>query len=50
MAGKVVAILRHRALREELSERAKSEVDLPRFGLDEPARRTRASYDTAMGR
>lgn len=50
MAAKVVALLRHRALREELSERGRSEVDLPRFGLDEPARRTRASYHAAMGR
>ncbi len=50
MTNKVVAILRHRVLREELSERGRMELCLPRFSLDLPARLTRAAYHAAMGR
>ncbi len=49
MTDKVVAILRHRVLRAELSDRGRLELDLPRFGLDEPARRTAESYRRALG-
>lgn len=47
MTNKVVAILRHGALRQELSERGRVEVSLPRFTLEEPARLTAASYAAA---
>jgi glycosyltransferase involved in cell wall biosynthesis len=48
IANKVVAILRHRALREELSRKGREELALPRFGLAEPARLTESSYRRAI--
>jgi glycosyltransferase involved in cell wall biosynthesis len=48
MTNKVVAILRHDALRQELREEGRREVALPRFGLDQPARFTRESYVRAV--
>lgn len=48
MTTKVVAVLRHAALRGELSRRGSEELRLPRFGLDEPARRTREVYARAL--
>jgi glycosyltransferase involved in cell wall biosynthesis len=44
MADQVVALLRHRELWDEMRERSRAEIAEPRFGLDEPARRTAASY------
>jgi len=44
MTDKVVALLKHRVLRRELSERGRAELGLPRFTLAEAARRTIASY------
>jgi glycosyltransferase involved in cell wall biosynthesis len=48
MTEKVVAMLKHRALRRELADRGREEVRSPRFTLDEPARLTRAVYGRAM--
>ena len=48
MTNKVVAILKYPGLRDELSERGRHEVSLPRFALDEPARMTGASYRHAV--
>ncbi len=48
MTDKVVAILKYPGLRDELSERGRHEVSLPRFTLDEPARLTGASYRQAL--
>ncbi|HEX9893609.1 MAG TPA: glycosyltransferase family 4 protein [Gemmatimonadales bacterium] len=48
MTNKVVAILRHDTLRQELAEGGRRELELPRFGLDEPARRTAESYARAL--
>ncbi len=48
MADQVVALLRHPELWQELHERSKAEIAEPRFGLDEPARRTATSYRTAL--
>lgn len=44
MADQVVALLRHPALWDEMHERSQAEIAEPRFGLDEPARRTATSY------
>ncbi len=48
MTDKVVAILKYPGLRDELSERGRHEVSLPRFALDEPARLTAAVYRHAL--
>ncbi|MGE0441285.1 MAG: glycosyltransferase family 4 protein [Gemmatimonadales bacterium] len=48
IANKVVALLRHRVLRQELSARGREELALPRFGLAEPARLTETSYRRAL--
>lgn len=48
MTNKVVAILKHPPLRDELSERGRHEVTLPRFTLEEPARLTANAYQTAL--
>ncbi len=48
MADQVVALLRHPELWQELHERSRAEVQQPRFGLDEPARRTASSYRTTL--
>ena len=44
MADQVVALLRHPELWQEMHERSRAEIAEPRFGLDEPARRTALSY------
>jgi glycogen(starch) synthase len=44
MADQVVALLRHPELWQEMHERSRAEIAEPRFGLDEPARRTASSY------
>ncbi len=49
IASLVVALLRHPALREELSTLGLEEVAQERFGLAEPARRTRAVYADVIG-
>ena len=48
MTDQVVALLRHPALRHEMSENGSAEVSQPRFGLDEPASRTVESYRRAL--
>ena len=48
MADRVIALLRHRVLRDELSRRGLEELGQPRFGLDEPARLTLDSYRRAL--
>jgi len=48
LTNKVVAILKHRALRDELRERGRAELELPRFGLEEPARLTVAAYQKTL--
>jgi len=48
MANQVVALLRHRALRDELNRRGLEELSQSRFGLDEPARRTIECYWRAL--
>jgi glycogen synthase len=48
LTNKVVALLKHRALRDELRDRGRDEVALPRFGLEEPARLTAAAYERAL--
>lgn len=48
MADQVVALLRHPELWQELHERSRAEIAEPRFGLDEPARRTASSYRTTL--
>lgn len=48
IADKVVAILKHRSLRDELSERGREELAQPRFSLAEPARLTEQSYQRAV--
>ena len=47
-ADKVIAVLGHTALREELSESGLAEVRDPRLGLDEAARRTAEAYAKAV--
>jgi glycosyltransferase involved in cell wall biosynthesis len=44
MTNTVVALLRYPVLRQELSANGQAELALPRFGLEEPARKTLASY------
>jgi glycogen synthase len=48
MTDQIVALLRHPALREELSTNGRREVEAPRFSLEEPARLTAESYARAM--
>lgn len=48
MTNQVVALLRYRVLQQELSENGLRELAQPRFGLDEPARRTSVSYRHAV--
>lgn len=48
MTDKVVAILRYPVLRDELSQNGKSEIALPRFGLEEPAGHTLRAYQRAV--
>lgn len=48
MADKVVGLLRHSSLWEELSDAGLDEVRDPRLGLDEAARRTGRSYAAAL--
>lgn len=48
MTDQVVALLREPALRDELRQQGLREVAAPRFGLDEPARRTVQSYARAL--
>ena len=50
MASKVVALLRHGPLWQELSEAGGREVRSSRLGLDEAARKTESSYRLAMAR
>lgn len=50
MTNQVASILRHRPLRDELADRGRREVGLPRFALDEPARLTAATYRAATAR
>ncbi|MGE0555747.1 MAG: glycosyltransferase family 4 protein [Gemmatimonadales bacterium] len=50
MTDRVVALLKHRVLRRELSERGRAELDLPRFTLAEAARHTLRSYRTLIER
>ena len=47
MTDRVVAILKYPGLRDELSERGRHEMSLPRFTLEEPARLTAQSYHHA---
>jgi glycosyltransferase involved in cell wall biosynthesis len=49
MTNKIVALLRHRELLEELGRRGREELDLPRFSLAEPARLTEEAYRRALG-
>lgn len=48
MANQVIALLRHRALREELNRQGLEELGELRFGLDRPARLTIDSYHRAL--
>ena len=48
MADQIVALLRHPALWMELQESAAAEIRQPRFGLEEPARRTAISYQRTV--
>ena len=48
MADQVVGIIRYRELHRELRAHGLKEVTHPRFGLDEPARRTAAVYRQAL--
>jgi glycosyltransferase involved in cell wall biosynthesis len=48
MANKVVALLRHAPLWEELSEAGAREVRSPRLGLEEAARKTETAYRRAL--
>ena len=50
MADKVIGVLGHPTLWEELSDGGLAEVRDPRLGLDEAARRTGEAYARAMGR
>jgi glycogen synthase len=49
MADKVIGLLCHPPLWEELSDGGLAEVRSPRMGLDEAARRTGEAYATALG-
>jgi glycogen(starch) synthase len=48
MADKVIGLLRHAPLWEELSEAGWREVRSPRLGLDEAARKTETAYHRAL--
>jgi len=48
MANKVVGLLHHAPLWQELSEAGRREVRSARLGLDEAARKTETAYRTAM--
>jgi glycosyltransferase involved in cell wall biosynthesis len=48
MADKVIGVLAHATLWEELSERGLAEIRDPRLGLDEAARRTGEAYAKAL--
>jgi glycosyltransferase involved in cell wall biosynthesis len=48
MADQVVALLRHPDLWREMRERGQAEIAHPRFGLNEPARRTASSYHAVL--
>ena len=50
LTDKVVALLKHRGLRDELAERGQLEVSLPRFTLDEPARLVSTIYHDLAAR
>lgn len=50
MTNKIVALLTHRALHRELSERGVAELAAPRFSLDEPARLIEEIYRRALQR
>ncbi|HWA57267.1 MAG TPA: glycosyltransferase family 4 protein [Gemmatimonadales bacterium] len=47
MTNQIVALIRYPVLREELSRNGLAEVQGRRFSLEEPARRTAASYEAA---
>jgi glycosyltransferase involved in cell wall biosynthesis len=49
MANAVVALARYPVLHETMRERGVAEMHEPRFTLDEPARRTAAVYQRAIG-
>jgi glycosyltransferase involved in cell wall biosynthesis len=44
MTNTIVALARYPALKDTIREQGLSEIDSPRLGLDEPARRTEAVY------
>lgn len=48
MANKIVSLLEHAELHDELSERGLAELSSPRFGLDEPAQHTMDVYERAV--
>ncbi len=48
MTNQIVALLRYPALREELADHARREVEGPRFSLESPARLTAAAYTRAL--
>lgn len=48
MADKVIGLLRHAALWQELSEAGRREVRSAKLGLDEAARKTETAYRTAL--
>ena len=48
MANKVVGLLQHAPLWQELSDAGRREVQSPRLGLDEAASKTEAAYRKAM--
>ncbi|MBK7350729.1 MAG: glycosyltransferase family 4 protein [Gemmatimonadetes bacterium] len=48
MTNQIVALLRHPALRAELADNARREVEGPRFSLEEPARLTAAAYTRTL--
>ncbi|MEP6571326.1 MAG: glycosyltransferase family 4 protein [Gemmatimonadota bacterium] len=50
MTNKIVALIRHPVLRAELGRNGREELETARFGLEEPARLTRAAYRRAMSR
>lgn len=49
MADKIISLLEHTELHDELSERGLAEASSARFGLDEPAQQTTAVYQRAIG-
>ncbi|HSY81077.1 MAG TPA: hypothetical protein VK807_04920, partial [Gemmatimonadaceae bacterium] len=44
MTNTIVALARYPALKDTIREQGLAELDSPRLGLDEPARRTEAVY------